>query len=206
MSTLKVSVNKGMVEIETVIPKMGNKSKDLWVLKASQLIWEIWSRMGWQTYGEREISEEDWHKPLDKSAKSRIMASIERLTKLSSDDILEDGESFEMVIKAIAILAQEIEDEDILLKSCYEIEKFRQMVMKLLFIGLLRGLDVQSAVEMDFFADPIDATFCYDREYKPAGGDFLFYETKLSFVGVYSICVSGDLILPTVHIQLPYNA
>ena len=201
MSTLKISVSQGIVEIETILPKTISKSKDMWTLKASQLIWVIWSRMGWTTTCDNFISIEDWYKPLDHSNNSHIMAKIERLIKLSAEDLLQDDVSFESAISAIAETAKAIENEDVLILSCPEIEKFRHMVVKLMFIGLLRGLDVKSAVEMELLLDPIYAVF-FDKEYTPLDGSFVFYETKLSLVGVYSVESTNDISFSPVHIQL----
>ena len=113
----------------------------------------------------------------------------------------EEGENFEEVIESISSIADEIKEGDFELATCQEVEEFRGVVLKTLLIGVLRGLDTNSAEGMEFFSDPIYKRFFYDKMYVRAEEDFAFYEAKGSFVSTYTVHTIYDFATYSVHLN-----
>ena len=187
LNLLSISVKKGIAEIEIRVPNTTSPTKDMWLLKASRFIWEIWSRMGWITTGENFISPEDWKQPFLGSNKDRVMARSERLIKVMSEEYLDGDTNYEKVVLAIAKLANEIDREDFYLMPSIEASELRKLVVKIMLIGVMKGLNTNSAVEMEHFTDPIQQEFCFDKNYVMGEEDCNFYKTKHAYVNVYTI-------------------
>lgn len=203
MILLSISAQKNVAEIEIRIPKSAAPTKDLWLLEASRLIWEIWTKMGWQTYSEKFIQPEDWRNPLQGEDKDSIMSIIERLLKIIEVAFPETGEAFESVIESIAKVSDEIHEGDFKLEQCIEVEEFRKLVLRILFLGVLRGLDTKSAEEMEYLSDPIYKKFYYDKNYMREKEDFVFRKTKESYISTYTIDTS--LSIPFRSVQLNHD-
>jgi len=201
MIVLSIGARKDFAEIEIRVPKTTAPTKGLWLLEASRLIWEIWPRLGWNTMTERKISPEDWRKPFKGEEKDIIMSMIERLLKVMEISIPEEGRDFEAVMESISKIADELKEGDFELLKCQETEDFRGVVLKVLLIGVLRGLDTDSADEMEFFSDPIYKQFFYDKTYVKTEEEFVFYEAKGSYVSTYTVQTVYNFATHSVHLR-----
>ena len=201
MTFLSIGARKDVAEIEIRVPKSTAPTKGLWLLEASRLIWEIWPRLGWTTMSEKKIAPEDWKKPIKGEEKDEIMSMIERLLKIMEIAFPEEGEDFEAVMESISKIADEIQEGDYELLKCQEVEEFRGMVLKILLIGVLRGLDTDTADEMEFFSDPIYKKFFYDKTYVRTKEEFAFYEAKGSFVSTYTVQTVFNFATHSVHLK-----
>ena len=201
MTVLSIGARKDVAEIEIRVPKSTAPTKGLWLLEASRLIWEIWPRLGWTTMTEKKIKPEDWKKPFKGEEKDIIMSMIERLLKIMEIAFPEEGEDFEAVMESISKIADELKEGDYELLKCQETEEFRGVVLKILLIGVLRGLDTELADEMEFFSDPVHKRFFYDKTYVKTEEGFVFYETKSSFVSTYTVQTAHNLTTQSVHLK-----
>lgn len=187
MIVLKIQAKKEMAEIEIRLPKSAARTKGLWLLESSRLIWEIWPRLGWSTSTEKIITPNDWNKPFLGEEKDVIMSSIERLMKITELSFPEKGEDFEMTIESIVKIVDDIKEGDFELVTCLEVGEFRKLVIKMMIIGVLRGLNTKKADEMEHFSDPVNKKFVYDKTYVRPREDFVFYEARGSLVSTYNV-------------------
>lgn len=198
---LSISVRQPTAEIEIRVPKMIAPTKDLWLLEASRLIWEIWTKLGWQTSSERTIKPDDWKKPIHGEAKDNIMAMVERLLKVIDIAFPETGEEFEAIIDSISKISDDIHEGDFKLEDCVEVEEFRKMVLRILFLGTIRGLNTNSADGMGYLRDPINKRFYYDKDLVREEEDFVFHKAKESYVSTYTVHTSLTIPFCSVHLD-----
>ena len=205
MFMLRVTASKGYAEIEIKIPKPVPPTKDLWILCASKLIWEIWSKMGWRTFTSHFIRKDDWWSLEEQGKKCEVMMKIERLIKISRFKSLDAVEKYELTLKMISELVRQIEDLDIKLENCSEVSTFRKFVAHILLLGTLRGLDTKSAIPMDRFCDPICKEFLDNQTTVSATEHFLFTESKETVSGNLLIETDNSLYIPpfSYHIHKP---
>ena len=202
MQMISIIVAKGVAEIEIRIPNTAPQTKDIWLLHASRLIWEVWSRMGWFTTTNNIIRQQEWKQAFIGEDKEEVMAVIERLLKIEKVDYLCDNSNYEEMMKSTAKLANKIEEKDLCLMPGAEVFEFRKLVIRLLLIGVIKGLNPKSAIEMEYFSDPITNEFQQNLSYRPMEENFSFHKSKNSFVSVYSIETNmDDIPLFTVHLN-----
>ena len=76
----RVTASKGYAEVEIKMPKTIPITKDLWILTASKLTWEVWSRLGWNTNSDHVIKKDDWWSLAKRGDECEIMKkSVRRL-------------------------------------------------------------------------------------------------------------------------------
>ena len=192
---MTVTADRGLAEIEIKMPKSTPTTKDLWIFEATQLMWEVWSRLGWQTTTSQYVKKEDWWRLMLKE--DMIMARIERILKMSKKYNLTDIFKYEEALTSISELAKLIDDQDIMLMDCKEAKNFRTIVANVLLVGISRGLDVKSELHMDKFHDPIAKIFLKDAILVLQEKQFQFIESKEMLIGILTIETDSKLYIPT---------
>ena len=153
---LKITPAGNKVYVEIRIASQTAKCKDMWLLESLRLTWELWSRLGWNSLTDNVLEKESWNRLSTETREEKITLEIDRVLKVANES------DISCLLKKMASISKEIEECDLFIEACKEMERFRCLVGHTLLEGILNGMNIESEIPCDQFKGALESEIFKD--------------------------------------------
>ena len=130
---------------------------EIWLVEALKAIWEIWTRVGWQT--ENIVDLDDWARFVIPTEIQKAVGDITRFNVLTQNPNFDFEKNFDEGWRLIIQIAQDLDANQIGLKEAPETCCFRNKVAAFIMAGIKRGLVSKDPSPKEQVIYPIHAAF-----------------------------------------------